>query len=102
MAPNTKPAHPALMLMAPLLLLVVAEGVLELWVEAKDVVKEGVVEPPVAVGVAEARGAVDCPAISDRTADEKEPVIFVRVNWPEKDSQGTEPFLPLSDSKRTK
>jgi len=100
MAPNTKPAHPALMLMAPLLALLVpvAEAVLKLLVEAKDVVKEGVdAKPPVAVGVAETRGAVDCPAISDRTVGEKVPVILLRVNWAEKASSGVEPVLPLID-----
>jgi len=102
MAPNTKPAHPALMLMAPLLALLapVAEGVLELWVEeGKDVVKD---EAPVAVGEAEAMGAVDCPEISDRTVGEKTPVMLIRVNWAEKDSKGTVPLLPLSDSIRMK
>jgi hypothetical protein len=54
-----------------------------------DEVKEGVDVGPVVPEDEDdppARGAVDCPAISARTDEEKEPVILSRVNWAEKAS----------------
>ena len=79
MAPNTKPAHPALMPMAPLVAVAVGEGVL-LEVPV-DVVNDGVddVAGKVDDGLAVARGAVDSPAISAETDALKAPVIFVRL-----------------------
>jgi len=83
MAPNTKPAHPALMPMAPLLTVALAEGVLlEVAVDANDEVDDN--SGKVDDGLELARGAVDCPAISAETDELKVPVIFVRVNWAEK------------------
>jgi len=83
-APNTKPAHPALMPMAPLVAVTVAKGLL---VEIPiDVVNDGVDDETDKVddGLAAARGAVDSPAISAETDELKVPVIFVRLNWEEK------------------
>jgi len=83
MAPKTKPAHPALMPMAPLVGLPVTEGILlEVLVERIDVVNDTV--DGVDDGLALARGAVDSPAISAETDELKVPVIFARVNWEEK------------------
>jgi len=84
------PAHPALKPMAPLVALAVAV-VLDALVGLFEVdeVKEGVDVGPVVPEDEDdppARGAVDCPAISARTDEEKEPVILSRVNWAEKDS----------------
>jgi len=84
-APNTKPAHPALMLMAPLVGVAVAEAVLlelpEVPVAGRD---DDGVDDGTDDGFALARGAVDSPAISAETDELKVPVIFVRVNWEEK------------------
>jgi len=84
------PAHPALKPMAPLVALAVAV-VLDALVGLFEVdeVKEGVDVGPVVPEDEDdppARGAVDCPAISARTDEEKEPVILSRVNWAEKAS----------------
>jgi len=84
------PAHPALKPMAPLVALAVA-AVLDALVGLFEVdeVKEGVDVGPVVPEDEDdppARGAVDCPAISARTDEEKEPVILSRVNWAEKAS----------------
>jgi len=84
------PAHPALKPMAPLVALAVAV-VLDALVGLfkVDEVKEGVDVGPVVPEDEDdppARGAVDCPAISARTDEEKEPVILSRVNWAEKAS----------------
>lgn len=83
-APNTKPAHPALMPMAPLVAVAVAEGIL-LEVPV-DVVNDGVVDETGKMddGLAVARGAVASPAISAETDELKVPVIFVSENWEEK------------------
>lgn len=80
-APNTKPAHPALIPMAPLVDLAVAAVLLEVPVGVVDVVKEGF---GFDVGLADAadeapRGTVDCAAICDRTAGVKLPVILSRL-----------------------
>jgi len=91
--------------MAPLVALAVAV-VLDALVGVFDEVKEGVDVGPVVPEDEDdppARGAVDCPAISARTDEEKEPVILLRVNWAEKASKGVEVLsLPLIDSKRIK
>ena len=81
MAPSIKPAHPALIPMASLLARTVVEGVTAALVERVGVVNEGVDAGPDDVGdaVGPPRGAVDCPAISARTVEEKVPVIFVRL-----------------------
>ena len=55
----------------------VLEGVLEVILEEVAVVMEGVVTFAVVVG--EARGAVACPAISDKMAEENIPVILARL-----------------------
>jgi len=102
-APNTKPAHPALMPMAPLVAVAVAEGVLVLEVPVD--VNDGVDDETdkVVDGLAAARGAVDSPAISAETDALKVPVIFVRVNWEEKARKAVPlALLPLFDSKRMK
>jgi len=101
-APNSKPAHPALMPMAPLVAVEVAEGgLLEVPV---DVVNDGVDDETGEVddGLAAARGAVDSPAISAETDALKVPVIFVRVNWEEKARKAVPFALLVFDSKRIK
>jgi len=72
--------------------------------ERIDVVKDGVDVGPDDNDVDdEPSGAVDSPAISDRTAEEKLPVIFARVNWAEKARKAIPlALLPLFDWKRIK
>jgi hypothetical protein len=79
-APNTKPAHPhpALILVAPLVELAVAAVLLEVPVGVVDVV-EGIDVGPADALDEPPRGAVDSPAISDRTVEEKAPVMLVRL-----------------------